>query len=234
MTKVLLYCIQPILEAGLRPIVENLPDFHLLECCSSTDSLKHQAKTFLPELLLVEVTSAITLDFLQELMGLSGGARIALWVDGASNEFLSQTLGIGVRGILPKDQSLSAHAQCLLSVAAGEIWLDRDLAGTLLSRKQVRLTPRERQLIGLLSQGLKNKEIAFAMEITEGTVKVSLSRLFAKVGANDRFDLALIGLRNIEANQSNALDRVAAKSPGRAVPFRIPAYLSTERSPVAA
>ena len=228
MTKVLLYCIQPILEAGLRPIVENLPDFHLLECCSSTDSLKHQAKTFLPELLLVEVTSAITLDYLQELMRLSEGAHIALWIDGASSEFLSQALGIGVRGILRKDQSLSAHAQCLLAVAAGEIWLDRDLAGTLLSRKQVRLTPRERQLIGLLSQGLKNKEIAFAMGITEGTVKVSLSRLFAKVGANDRFDLALMGLRNVDANPRNSFNRAAAKPMDRAVPFMIPSFLSTE------
>jgi hypothetical protein len=48
----------------------------------------------------------------------------------------------------------------------------------------------------LLSQGLKNKEIGAALTISEGTVKVYLSRLFQKVGAKDRFELALYGLRN--------------------------------------
>jgi hypothetical protein len=48
----------------------------------------------------------------------------------------------------------------------------------------------------LVTQGLKNKEIASVMGITEGTVKVYLSRLFGKIGARDRFELALIGLRN--------------------------------------
>jgi hypothetical protein len=66
------------------------------------------------------------------------------------------------------------------------------------------------------------------MGITEGTVKVSLSRLFAKVGANDRFDLALMGLRNVDANPRNSFNRAAAKPMDRAVPFMIPSFLSTE------
>jgi DNA-binding CsgD family transcriptional regulator len=62
----------------------------------------------------------------------------------------------------------------------------------------VALTKRESQLVALLSQGLKNKEIASTLQISEGTVKVYLSRLFQKVGVKDRFELALYGLRNLQ------------------------------------
>ena len=61
------------------------------------------------------------------------------------------------------------------------------------------LSRREGQLITLLSQGLKNKEIAFTLKITEGTVKVYLSHLFQKVGVKDRFELAVFGLNNLTA-----------------------------------
>ena len=51
--------------------------------------------------------------------------------------------------------------------------------------------------MSLLSNGLKNKEIATALNISEGTVKVYLSRLFQKLGVKDRFELALYGLKNL-------------------------------------
>ena len=63
------------------------------------------------------------------------------------------------------------------------------------------LTQREGQLVSLLSQGLKNKEIATTLMISEGTVKVYLSRLFQKVGVKDRFELALFGLKNLTTGQ---------------------------------
>lgn len=229
MTNVLLYCTQPILAEGFGAIVKGLDDFQLIDCCLSADSLNETTKTSRPDLLWVEVTPEVTLDLLQELTAASNGGRIVLWIDSASPEFLSQALGMGVRGLLRKDQSIATYGQCLQRVAAGEVWLDQELAARLLSRRQVHLSERERQLIGLVSQGLKNKEIAYSLGITEGTVKVYLSRLFTKVGANDRFDLALIGLRNVEANPRNALNRISAKPADRAVPFMIPSFLSTER-----
>jgi DNA-binding CsgD family transcriptional regulator len=58
------------------------------------------------------------------------------------------------------------------------------------------LTPREAQLISLLVQGLRNKEIAACLGITEGTVRIYLTKLFIKAGARDRFELAVFGLKN--------------------------------------
>ena len=82
------------------------------------------------------------------------------------------------------------------SVAAGELWFERDLMSSMLGARPVRLSPREQQLVALVSQGLSNKQIASALGISEGTVKVYFSRLFRKVGVSDRFELALFGLQN--------------------------------------
>ena len=64
------------------------------------------------------------------------------------------------------------------------------------------LTPREKQLIALLAQGLRNREIADSLDITEGTVRIYLSKLYLKTGSRDRFELALLGLPNAPCERS--------------------------------
>ncbi len=77
------------------------------------------------------------------------------------------------------------------------MWFEKALTDSIMSARRYSLTRREGQLVSLLSQGLKNKEIATALTISEGTVKVYLSRLFQKLGVKDRFELALYGLKNL-------------------------------------
>jgi hypothetical protein len=81
----------------------------------------------------------------------------------------------------------------------------------------------------LLAQGLKNKEIAGRMSITEGTVKVYLSRLFGKVGASDRFDLALLALRNMTSDQSFGHEHAAPPSAPGCVPFFASQFVTVPR-----
>ena len=106
-------------------------------------------------------------------------------------------MAVGIHGILKKTVSEQMFLKCLQTVSNGEVWLDRSLTMTLLTTRPIKLAKREGQLIALLAQGLKNKEIATALGVSEGTVKVYLSRLFEKVGAKDRFELALYGLKNM-------------------------------------
>ena len=82
--------------------------------------------------------------------------------------------------------------------------MEQGLCDRLLTSKRVVLTQRERQLACLLAQGLKNKEIAYSLRLSEGTVKVYLTRLFHKVGANDRFEMALFALKNCFAGTEEA------------------------------
>ena len=70
----------------------------------------------------------------------------------------------------------------------------------LLTARPINLTRRESRLVKVVSRGLKNKEIATELGISEGTVKVYLSKLFDKVGAKDRFELALFGVRQLQCN----------------------------------
>ena len=138
-------------------------------------------------------------------------------------------MSLGIRGILRRGLSAEMHIQCLREVAAGALWVEKELSQSLLTAHEIQLTPREQQLMGLLAQGLKNKEIAWSLGITEGTVKVYLSRLFDKVGANDRFELALLALKNLAPYQSGASGQTPKLQGDRAVPFLIPSFVSTAR-----
>jgi len=92
----------------------------------------------------------------------------------------------------------------------------------LLNSPPVHLSRRQSQLVGLLVQGLKNKEIATSLGISEGTVKAYLTTLFEKVGAKDRFELALYGLKNWRHLHTAGLED-EAHAPGRSRVARVAA-----------
>jgi DNA-binding CsgD family transcriptional regulator len=99
-----------------------------------------------------------------------------------------------------------------LRVSEGESWFDKALTDSIMTARNYSLTRREGQLVTLLTQGLKNKEIATQMKITEGTVKVYMSRLLRKLEVKDRFELALYGLKNL-APASDVCALAAAARP---------------------
>src|SRR5579872_124083 len=155
MTTVLLHCAQPVLTAGFQAVLDNLEGFALSSVCSSISEVMEHAGAECPNLLLIEVTPALTLDALRQIVTLAGHAAVILWVDDVSTEYASQAISIGVRGLLRKSLSLDLQGKCLKKVAAGEMWVEKALSDRLLVTRRVALTPRERQLLGYLAQGLK-------------------------------------------------------------------------------
>src|SRR5207302_8476875 len=154
-----------------------------------------------PDIVLMDLTSEVTFGALSEMKRAMANSKIVLWVHTISTELAFQAMGLGVRGILRKTLPTDLLTKCLEEVQEGELWFEKALTDSFLSAKRIALTQREGQLVSLLSQGLKNKEIATALLISEGTVKVYLSRLFQKVGVKDRFELALFGLKNLTTGQ---------------------------------
>jgi two-component system nitrate/nitrite response regulator NarL len=213
-TNVALFSVQPILVAGLRSVLAKEGDLFLSAVCSTVPELIADVTAERPGVMLIEVTPEIGLDVLHQVKTFAAGVPIVLWVDTVAVEFVSQVIGIGVRGILRKTLPPADVVECLRKVGGGELWIEKPLCDRLLCTKRVALTPRERQLLALLAQGLKNKEIAYTLQITEGTVKVYLSRLFQKVGANDRFDLALFALKNFAATPQGLGSQFQALRPG--------------------
>jgi two-component system response regulator DesR len=150
-----------------------------------------------PDLVLLDLTPSVTFAVLNDLKHCKSSPNIVLWVNSISTELAFQAMGLGLRGILRKTLPTDLQIKCLQRVQAGELWFEKTLTDSFLCARRVTLTNRESQLITLLSQGLKNKELATALMISEGTVKVYLSRLFQKVGVKDRFEMALFGLKNL-------------------------------------
>jgi DNA-binding NarL/FixJ family response regulator len=196
---VALYSDQPILTAGLEAVVSEREDCTLSGIFTTLGLLMEHVGTRRPSVVLLDVTPAVTFSTLSELKPLVDVAPVVLWVDAVSTEFVSKALAIGVRGILRQRLPIELQIKCLRIVALGDLWVEQTLCEQLLTAKLVRLTRREHQLVSLLAQGLKNKEIAYAMTLSVGTVKVYLTRLFRKVGVDDRFELALFALNNFLA-----------------------------------
>jgi DNA-binding NarL/FixJ family response regulator len=201
MTRVLLYSDEPILAKGLESVLRQIEGFELLPTANTLASLMEQIAQGAPDLVLMDLTAEITFAVLSDMKHAMNRSRIVLWVNSISTELAFQAMGLGVRGILRKTLPTELQVKCLQKVQAGELWFEKALTDSFLCARRVALTQREGQLVSLLSQGLKNKEIATTLMISEGTVKVYLSRLFQKVGVKDRFELALFGLKNLTTGQ---------------------------------
>ena len=132
-----------------------------------------------------------------------------------------QAMSLGVRGILRKTLPVETLMRCLQKVNEGELWFEKALTDSLMTARRYSLTRREGQLVTLLTQGLKNKEIATELHISEGTVKVYMSRLFQKLDVKDRFELALYGLRNLAHGVSNS-ENGTGDTPKPVAPIRQP------------
>jgi DNA-binding NarL/FixJ family response regulator len=201
MTRVLLYSDEPILAAGFESILRQIEGIELLPTSNSLVSLMEQIAQGAADVVLMDLTAEITFAVLSDMKQAMNRTRIVLWVNAISTELAFQAMGLGVRGILRKTLPTQLQVKCLQKVQAGELWFEKALTDGFLCARRVALTRREGQLVSLLSQGLKNKEIATALMISEGTVKVYLSRLFQKAGVKDRFELALFGLKNLSTGQ---------------------------------
>ena len=201
MTKILLYSDEPILAKGLESILQQVEGFELLPTCGKIVHLLERMAQNEPNLVLMDLTPEVTFTVLNELKHCMSSTHLILWVNSISTELAFQAMGLGVRGILRKTLPMDLQIKCLQKVRAGELWFEKSLTDSFLCARRIALSRREGQLVSLLSQGLKNKEIATALTISEGTVKVYLSRLFQKVGVKDRFELALFGLKNLSNGQ---------------------------------
>ena len=217
MTRILLYSDEPILAKGLESVLRQVEGFELLPICVTVTGMMEQVAHGGPDLVLIDLTHEVTFAVLSDMKHAMMSCKIVLWVNSISTELAFQAMGLGVRGILRKTLPTDLHVMCLQKVQAGELWFEKALTDSFLCARRIALTQREGQLVSLLSQGLKDKEIATTLMISVGTVKVYLSRLLQKVGVNDRFELALFGLKNLTTGQLPVNEKVQRTGP-RAMP----------------
>lgn len=192
---------EPVAIAGLRWFLSEFPDVALVGHATTVSGAIASAQELRPDVLLMDHSSGgrSTLQFLSELTFVSASTVCVLWTRDVPESELVRAFRAGAKGFVKKTSPLPVLLEALRRVAEGETFLEESASPSLrqwaVRRHLPRLTPREREIIQLVSQGLKNREIAARLEITPGTVKVHLMHVFEKTGARDRYELAIRGSR---------------------------------------
>ena len=203
MLTVLVSTDEPVVEIGVRTLLGSDPQFNLLDVCKTQPDLLKATRQYQPDVVVCGLSRESELAGIQALQAAAPGTRMVLWARDVSTELAHQAVDLGVRGFLSTTASAAHFRECLQIAARGELWMESALTMNLLNNRPISLSKRQSELVGLLVQGLKNKEIATALGISEGTVKAYLTTLYEKVGARDRFELALFGLKNLGGRRGN-------------------------------
>jgi DNA-binding NarL/FixJ family response regulator len=204
----------PIVRDGLRKLLSLEDDFEIAGEANDGREVLELIQEHEPDILLLDLRMP-NLDGLATLQAMqTTGKRtktIILTASEDKNEFV-QAMKLGCSGIVLKQTAPELIVKSIRKVHAGEIWLDshttaavmRQFAtaaesggingGSSRARERSPLSQREREIVQLVAQGYKNKEMAEKMFISEQTVKNHLHNIFDKLGVSDRLELALYAI----------------------------------------
>jgi two-component system, NarL family, nitrate/nitrite response regulator NarL len=197
--KITLVDTQPVTVEGVRHLLDSAEGLSFGASLANLDLAMHHLRRENPDVLLVDKALGLQaiLEFLAAIQPWSQAA-IVVWGTSISEPEALRLLQNGVRGIARKTADPETLIRCLTTVASGHTWME-DTVFPHAHRSErggrTELTARETEVMHLVEQGLKNKEIGRALGIRPGTVKIHLKHIFEKTGVRGRYGLALSGLR---------------------------------------
>ena len=201
----------PIVRDGLRRLLSVEADIDVVGEAADGQQLLDHMQEWMPDVILLDLRMPNTdgLAALQALNSTKNPAKvIILTASEDKNEFV-QAMKLGCAGIVLKQTSADLIVKSIRKVNAGEIWLDAHTTAAVMrqfataeaaaasgikGRERAPLSTREREIVALVAQGYKNKEMAEKMFISEQTVKNHLHNIFDKLGVSDRLELALYAI----------------------------------------
>jgi len=197
---------QPVTAEGVRTLLGAGSELRYLATTDSLRTALEHIRRDAPNVLLLDKAFGIQalLDWLAELRALEVSGEpvrtaVVVWGVSVTEAEALRFLQAGARGILRKTAGVSVVLACLRTVSAGRSWME-DCVFRDSSRSEryprSELTAREQQVLELVEQGFKNKEIAQELGIRPGTVKIHLKHIFEKTGVRGRYGLALSGLKD--------------------------------------
>ena len=207
----------PIFRDGLCRLLALEPDFEVVAQAQDGRQVLDVLQQHEPDILLLDLKMP-GLDGLATLQKLQNSKHktrvIVLTASEDKNEFI-QAMKLGTSGIVLKQSATELLIKSIRKVNAGEIWLDSHTTAAVMrqfatgadevsvgtpppgrERERSLLSQREREIVALVAQGFKNKEMAEKMFISEQTVKNHLHNIFDKLGVSDRLELALYAIHN--------------------------------------
>jgi len=196
---------QPLTVSGLVHLLETTQDLAFGSSHGSPAEWMLTPDAEKTDVLVIDkgLGAKVVLDALQHLPSSASGPRstvpaVVIWGMSITEAEALRFLQAGAKGIVRKSADGPTVLSCLRAVLMGRSWMqDSVFRETVLPQTQARtdLTPREHQVMELVEQGFKNREIAQELGIRPGTVKIHLKHIFEKTGVRGRHGLALNGLR---------------------------------------
>ena len=199
-----------IFRDGLCRLLEAEADISVIgqarsgrECVEMTGKLK-------PDIVLLDLKMPDQdgLTVLTELGGPESQVRTIVLTASEDEQDYVETVKRGARGIVLKQAATERLLEGIRKVHRGEIWIDQRVAAEVMKAmtrpgpqagvagEKALLTPREAEIVTLVTQGFRNKEIAEKLSISEQTVKNHLQNIYDKLGVSDRLELALYALHH--------------------------------------
>ena len=199
---------------GVRKLLSAVPDFNVVAEAGHGDEVLEMTARHQPDVVLLDLSmpGQDGLVTLQRLRSAHPDAKVILLTSSEERDEMLQAVRFGTAGIVQKSTPTELLIKSIRKVHSGEMWLDRSTTAEVVrqfaskndvpkriagrERESSSLSTREREIVALVAQGFKNKEMAEKMFISEQTVKNHLHNIFDKLGVSDRLELALYAIHN--------------------------------------
>ena len=199
MTRVLLADDHPMIRTALEVLLADT-SYELAGIAGSGEAALAELDRLDPEILLLDLQmpGGTGMDVLRAIRANKKPVKVILLTAAIDDHALLEAKALKVHGMVLKNSDPAYLLDCLDSVRLGRNWIDPELAERAadLARAGKKsahrsLAPRERQLVEFVRRGLRNREIAEQLGVTEGTVKAYLHAVFEKLGVSSRTELAI-------------------------------------------
>jgi DNA-binding NarL/FixJ family response regulator len=188
--KIFLITERPLLIGGFRELLERAGIGQEHSIFRPAD-LPAMIGKLASALVVIDGDSSFAWDGLAQLRESSPHSWFVLWSGQVTPELARAACEAGVHGLISSRLPLAEAAEALLKICQGEQEFRFETEPSARGTSAERLTRREQQVLALVKEGLKNREIAAALRTTQGSVKVYMNRLFRKMGVRSRYELAL-------------------------------------------
>jgi two-component system nitrate/nitrite response regulator NarL len=207
-TRILLADDHPMIRTAIEVLLRN-SSFELAGTATTADEALRAVPAIDPDIILLDLQmpGGSGMELVRELRSNGDQRRLVILTAAIDDRTLVEARSLGVEGMVLKNSDPGYLLECLEQVSAGSTWTDPELIERLDQMTQTsggrggrRLAPRERELIKFVRQGLRNREIARELGVTEGTVKAYLHEVFDKLGVKNRTELAIRADEFLAAN----------------------------------
>ena len=207
--RVILADSQAIYRVGMRKVFAIEDDIRVVAQAETLENLYAALMRFPTDVVVLEgQLISGTVDAIPQFMRRAPTAKLIVQVSESDENNTVELYRRGVRGVVPRSISPDLLVKCVRKIAAGETWIDNQsiswvidayrAQATMLTnpRTQPRLSEKELAIIGCITRGMRNKEIAYQIGTTEQVIKNYLRKIYDKLGVSDRLELALYCLHH--------------------------------------